>query len=329
MNIVSLNEDRFVLGATTSILFDMSEADSCFRQYGRNGYQSYMKERINDLLPLNEGFEYAKDFSSRENHEVVLLSRNSPLTAVRAVRTMIHHGMVPSSFAFTNGGDPTRYLQAYQIDNFMSANKDDVQAAIARGHSACYIENPKRVDPSSIRFQKADVAFIPTELQQGTNVVALGKPPTKRQPYEHHIFDFDGVIAGLSSDNYFKENGLDLYRQFERANLSRPLEKGPLHNWLEKLSRNPNSYLTSICTIRGGWAAYRCLYDLAQKDIDLNGEFHATAGADKQPILNLLKSGYGLRTLFYDDRDKYVDQARNVGILAGQVTHPDEPKPKA
>lgn len=329
MSVVSLQKDKFVLGVTTSVLFDMSEADSCFRHYGPGGYRTYMKERIDDLLPLNKGFEYARDFSLRDNHEVALLSRNSPLTAIRAIRTMIHHGMVSTSFAFTNGGDPTRYFQAYEIDKFISSNKNDAEAAVARGLAACYVENPKNVDASSIRFKKADVSAIPTDFNESSNVVPLGKPPQKKMHYEHYIFDFDGVIAGLSSDNYFKENGLDLYRKFEKANLSFPLEKGPLHNWMEKLARNPDDYLTSICTIRGGWAAYRCLYDLARKGIDPNGEFHATAGRDKEPFLSQLVSSYGLKTWFYDDRKKYVDQAINAGASAAQILHPETPKPKA
>ncbi len=329
MTVVNLEKEKLVLGITTSVLFDMSKPDACFKRYGREGYRAYMAERIDEPLPLNDGFGYAQNFSNRNNHEVVLLSRNDPVTAIRAVRTMVKHGIVPLAFAFTNGADPTRYLHAYGIDNLMTANKDDAEMAVARGFAASYVENPRHVDPVAISFKKANVTPIPTEHQRQSNVVVLGQNTPKIDLQEHHIFDFDGVVAGLSSEKIYQERGLDLYREFERSNLGRPLESGPYFKWLKKLTDNDDQYLTSICTIRGGWPAFRCLYDLTRKGIAINGEFHATAGRDKEAFLSVLKSSYPLPALFYDDREKYVKQAGRAGLLAGQVIHADDPKPSA
>lgn len=326
MSVTKIETEKLVLGTTTSVLFDMSEPDACFRHHGPEAYRAYMKERKDELLPVNEGFSFAKEFSKRTNHEVVLMSRNNPITAIRAIRTMIHHGMVPSAFCFTNGNDPVRYLSAYGIDLFMSGNSGDVERAVSRGFGACYIEHPRRIDPSSILFKSKNVTAIPNDHTLGSNVVVLNNHIPSTDLKEHHVFDFDGVIADLSSEIYFQENGLDLYRQFERANLTRPLQKGPFHNMILKLSQMSDTYKGSICTVRGGWAAFRCLYDLVEKGININGEFHATAGHDKGPILSILKESYSLPTIFYDDRSKYVQQAKNAGLFAGQVIHPEPPK---
>lgn len=326
MNVIGIEKDKMKLGVTTSVLFDMAEADACFRHYGAEGYRAYMKERIDEPLALNAGFEYAKNFSSRPNHEVALLSRNDPVTAIRAIKTMIQHGIVPMAFCFTNGADPTRYLKPYGIDSFMTANSRDAELAVTRGFAAVYVENPRLVNAESINFGKSNITPIPTAHQNQSNVVVLSNRVESKKQEEHHVFDFDGVIAGLSSDKVFQQKGLDLYRQFEQANLFNPLEQGPYLKWLKKLTRNHETYTTSIVTIRGGWALYRCLYDLARKDININGELHATAGEDKGPVLEILKSTYPLPTMYYDDRKKYVEQALRAGMLAGHVLHPEDPK---
>lgn len=143
-------------------------------------------------------------------------------------------------------------------------------------------------------------------------------------PYEHNIFDIGGVIAGLNSEKFYRENGLSLYRAFEKANLFHPLEKGPFHDWFSKLARHPDKYVTSVCTLRGGWPAFWSLYDIVQKDVGINRGLHAISGRDKEPFLSILKSSYQLPTRFYDDRREYVLQAGKVGIFAGQVIHPDD-----
>lgn len=83
---------KIVYGVSTSVVFDMSEADRIFKQ-SKEAYIEYMIEHADDPLPLGVGFEHIQAAAMLPEHiDIVIMSRNSPLTARRALKTLeIHH----------------------------------------------------------------------------------------------------------------------------------------------------------------------------------------------------------------------------------------------
>jgi hypothetical protein len=241
----------------------------------------------------------------------------------------MHHGIVLSAFSFTNGSDPVRYLEPYKIDQFITSNQRDAEIAVARGFAAGHIPNPRAVSIKNIGFKPKRPEKIPTDFTIGSNVHVLGNVVSRHDYLAQHVFDIDGVYADLTSDRYYQEHGLDLYREFEKAGIGSPMRKGPFFAWFEKISQNKSKFLTSICTIRGTMPAYRLLLDLHQRDLSINGELHAISGRDKYLFLKSLKESYGLNTIFYDDNKKYIEQANRAGLIAAHVVHPQDPKPAA
>ena len=65
--------------------------------------------------------------------EVVILSRNDPVSGLRVFRSCKHDGLAVERGVFTRGAPPWRYLQPLGAQLFLSANEADVRAALAAG----------------------------------------------------------------------------------------------------------------------------------------------------------------------------------------------------
>ena len=74
-----------------------------------------MRERIDDPLRPGVAFDWVRDFAGQPHHDIVMFSRNSALTALRAIKTLAQHDVIPRRFVFTNGKDPVAYLHAYVV----------------------------------------------------------------------------------------------------------------------------------------------------------------------------------------------------------------------
>jgi 5'-nucleotidase len=125
--------------------------------------------------------------------EVVILSRNDPVSGLRIFRS-IETAMLPiERGVFTRGRQPFGYLRALNANLFLSANENDVRDALQAGFPAA------RVYPESARA-------------------------AKRHPNEVRIaFDGDAVLFSDEAERVYQNDGLTAFVQHEQDKAETPL----------------------------------------------------------------------------------------------------------
>lgn len=330
---------KIINGVSTSVLFDMSEPDRIYREGGEEAYMRYMLKNADEPLPLSERFEHLRPALEASDHtETIIISRNSPLTSRRAIRTLLEEGVAPEKMVFTSGRSPVPFLKAYGIDHFRTTNYNDaVQAYKAERVFSTYydvqsdqeINNPQREEDAEVKAS-GDVVALPSREPKKANL----KPVYDKETVSDYIFDLDGVVLGPESEKFFQAHGLEAYMNYQKAMGHVPSSEGPALGILRKASAINQSYaghtkpFNNHCvTAQGLWAAIRSIETFHAWGVDFNGTTHFLAGSDKLPVLKVLREQalQGGRSIeFYDDQRRNVEKGREAGILSGQVVDPDE-----
>lgn len=279
-------EEKLVIAVASSALFHLDEADTVFRTKGLRAYREYQRKHENDVLPPGIAFPFIRRFLELNSVfpevqpvEVVLLSRNDSDTGMRVFNSIEHYDLGICRAAFTRGNSPFRYIPAYNVSLFLSANHEDVSEAIASGFPA------GMVLPSPAEDNKQD-----KELRIA--------------------FDFDGVIADDSSEKIFRQNGLEAFQQNEVIHADRAISPGPLGNLFrqlgalrsaeDELEEKDPSYKrflkTFIVTARSAPTHRRVINTLRAWKISVD-EIHFLGGMDKGRIMETLKAH-----IFFDDQ---------------------------
>ena len=205
--------NRLVIGVASSAVFDLGESDSVFRSQGEEQYRQYQENNLDVPLPKGIAYPFVKRLlalndldASDPLVEVVLLSRNDPDTGLRVMKTIEHYELGITRAIFTQGRSPYEYIPALNISLFLSANKPDVEAAIALGHPA---------------GQVLDSMFDDDENDKTLRIA----------------FDFDGVLAGDESESVMQTSGLVAFQDHEVKNAMNPHNPGPLKEFLVRISK--------------------------------------------------------------------------------------------
>ena len=100
-------EKKLVIGVASSALFDLSESHQVFLDSGPEEYRRYQEHHLDTVLAKGVAFPFIRRFLSINQRfpdespvEVVLLSRNSPETGMRVMRSIAHYGLDISRAAF-------------------------------------------------------------------------------------------------------------------------------------------------------------------------------------------------------------------------------------
>ena len=340
-NVTSIKKEKMRIGISTSVLFDMSEPDAVWRaeQKGdvpRGSYHRYMMDNIDTpLRPHADMYDIIRAHIESDQYELALMSRNSVLTGMRAIKTMVQKGIVPDQFVFTNGASVAEYCLHYGIDRFFTSNENDAEKAHILGIAPAIYSHPTNTDainvPALIQPSEVGKLFTGPRVMQGSQRASA--PEVTREfsvsaAVINYAFDFDKVLAGPESDDFFAASGFDItqYRKHELDRLHVEMQKAPWFTQYEKMMREGRAFHKAhINTARGAEAAFRMFFTLAKWGIEPNGEVHCMSGMDKTPVLLELKRRYG-DVLFLDDGQKNVDRARKSGISTGHVPSKD---PKA
>ncbi len=308
--------NTLVVGISATALFDLGEADKLFReQLAINvekavvEYRRYMLERENEpleagtgmplikaLLELNkfQKIEDAKTIAEPPLVEVVVMSRNSPETGVRVFNTIRKLGLKISRHAFTGGESVADYIEAFDVDLFLTTNIKDAQKVIDSGKCA---------------------------------VALLKEPPTETTELPSDqvriAFDGDAVLFDESSELLFKSKGLDEFQQNEDMQQHVPMLEGPYASFLQKLaklqSRLPfgqelSPVRLAIVTARSAPAEMRVINTLRHWGVYVNEVFFL-GGLSKAAILKAFKPH-----IFFDDQDLHIEHASKV-VPSGKVPY--------
>ncbi|MEO8023992.1 5'-nucleotidase [Polaromonas sp.] len=211
--------------------------------------------------------------------EVVILSRNDPVSGMRVFRSAQHYGLNIQRGTFNRGEAPWRYLKPLHANLFLSAHLSDVRDALAAGVPAA------QVYPQSAHA-------------------------SDKHPNEVRIaFDGDAVIFSDEAERVFQSHGLSAFQQHERDKAAQPLLAGPFKPLLEALHRlqqvgTSNMRIrTALVTARSAPAHERAIRTLMDWNIEVD-EAMFLGGLPKGEFLREFEPDF-----FFDDQTGHVNSA--------------------
>ncbi len=288
-------EGRLVVAISSRALFDFEEENRVFDAQGERAYIDLQYARLD--VPAKEGVAFrlvkkllAFNDSRAQRVEVVILSKNDPVSGLRIFRSAARAGLRIERGVFTRGRSPYRYLDALRANLFLSANEDDVMGAL------------------NARFPAARV--LPESAQSET-----------RQADEVRIaFDGDAVLFSDEAERVFQSDGLDAFTQHETVHALRPLPPGPFKPLLEALHRLqsaagtdvPMRIRTALVTARSAPAHERAVRTLVDWKISVD-EALFLGGLEKGEFLRAFQPDF-----YFDDQRGHVESARQH-VATGHV----------
>ncbi len=292
-------DGQLVVAISSRALFDFEEENQLFEARSDQAYMQLQLQRLDVPAPPGVGLSLVRKLlafnAEAPRVEVVMLSRNDPVSGLRVFRSAQHYGLNVQRGVFTRGQPPWRYLAPLRANLFLSANDADVRAALAAGVPAA------RVFPYAARASGA-------------------------HPQEVRIaFDGDAVLFGDEAERVFQQGGLDAFHAHEIAHAARPLPAGPFKPLLlalQRLQREPAPGMrirTALVTARSAPAHERAVRTLMDWHIDID-EAMFLGGLPKGEFLREFEPDF-----FFDDQTGHVVSAAAhvpAGHVASGVSNP-------
>ena len=293
-------DGQLVVAIASRALFDFEEENHLFEAGDDRAYMQLQLQRLD--LPAKPGVAFslvhkllAFNAAVGPRVEVVMLSRNDPVSGLRVFRSAQHYGLPVQRGVFTRGQPPWRYLRPLRANLFLSANEADVRAALAAGVPAA------RVYPHAARASDA-------------------------HPHEVRIaFDGDAVLFGDEAERVYQRDGLAAFQAPERTHVGRPLPAGPFKPLLlalQRLQQQPAGSMrirTALVTARSAPAHERAVRTLMDWHIEVD-EAMFLGGLPKGEFLREFEPDF-----FFDDQTGHVDSAAAhvpAGHVAAGVSNP-------
>ncbi len=289
-------DGQLVVAISSRALFDLEEENRVFEQSDDREYMKLQLARLDESAKPGVAFSLVKkllafnspDSPDSRRVEVVILSRNDPVSGLRVFRSVQSHALSVARGVFTRGREPWRYLSPLQANLFLSANPEDVKAALLRGFPAATVAT------HSVRARDN----YPNEVRIA--------------------FDGDAVLFSDEAEQVFQKGGLPAFQQHERDKAVLPLPDGPFKPLLLALQRlqqagTPTMRLrTALVTARSAPAHERAIRTLMNWNIEV----------DEAMFLGGLAKGEFLREFepdfFFDDQTGHVNSAAQH-VPAGHV----------
>lgn len=300
--------DTLVIGISATALFDLRDADAYFRARQAsdpasavNDYRGYMRARENEPLadgtamPLVRALLALNRFQPPGRPplvEVVVMSRNSPETGMQVFHNIRRLGLGISRHAFTGGESVVDYLDAFDVDLFLTTSTEDAQRVIDGGRCAAAILRAPPVDAGALADNQVRIAF-----------------------------DGDAVLFDDSSEVIYKTQGLPAFHRNEDEQRDVPMGEGPYAAFLRKLARlqeslpgdtTPRPVHVALVTARSAPAEMRVIRTLRHWGIEVDQVFFL-GGISKERVLRALRPH-----IFFDDQDAHLDAAAG-SVSSGKV----------
>ncbi len=287
-------DGQLVVAISSRALFDFEEENRHFESTDDRAYRQLQLERlelpakpgvafslVNKLLAFNApgAAPQARNAPPKQRVEVVILSRNDPVSGMRVFRSAKHYGLPIQRGVFTRGESPWRYLRPLSANLFLSTNEPDVRSALSAGVPAA------RVYPHSARASAAH----PNEVRIA--------------------FDGDAVLFSDEAERVFQSDGLAAFQAHERDRAATPLAAGPFKPLLlalQQLQRAPAEGMrirTALVTARSAPAHERAIRTLMDWHIEVD-EAMFLGGLPKGEFLREFEPDF-----FFDDQTGHIENA--------------------
>lgn len=301
-------DGKLVVAISSRALFDFEQENEVFEKTDDRAYMAMQLERleipaqpgvafslIKKLLAFNDAVVDSSTAPANQPVEVVILSRNDPVSGMRVFRSAQHYGLPIERGSFTRGQSPWRYLKPLHANLFLSTHLSDVRAALDAGVPAA------QVYPQSVHAGDA-------------------------YPFEVRIaFDGDAVLFSDEAERVYQAQGLRAFQKHETDKAQQPLLAGPFKPLLTALQRlqqagTPRMRIrTALVTARSAPAHERAIRTLMDWNIEVD-EAMFLGGLPKGEFLREFEPDF-----FFDDQTGHVDSAsRHVpaGHVASGVSNP-------
>ena len=294
-----------VIGVSSRALFDLSRENEIFENEGLEAYCRYQLEHENDILKPGTGFALIEAMlkvneidAGLRRTEVVIISRNSADTSLRISNSIDSYKLDITRAAFTGGEPVARYLNAFEVDLFLSATEEDVQAAVESNVAAGLIYD----GPSRNRTDPLEQIRI--------------------------AFDGDAVLFSKESEMIYQQQGLEAFIEHEKLNAEKPLPEGPFAKLLKTLSylqfdltnsesQSPPPIRTALVTARNSPAHERVIRTLRNWNVRIDETFFL-GGVPKHKILESFSPH-----IFFDDQHQHCEGAARV-VPTARVPHKND-----
>jgi 5'-nucleotidase len=293
-------DGQLVVAISSRALFDFEEENQVFEQSDDRAYMKLQLERLEVPAKPGVAFSLVKKLlafndAQTQRVEVVILSRNDPVSGMRVFRSAQHYGLPIQRGSFTRGQSPWRYLKPLNANLFLSTHLSDVRAALDAGVPAA------QVYPHSAHASEAH----PNEVRIA--------------------FDGDAVLFSDEAERVFQSEGLSAFQAHERAKASQPLLAGPFKPLLAALHRlqqegTPAMRIrTALVTARSAPAHERAIRTLMEWNIEVD-EAMFLGGLPKGEFLKEFEPDF-----FFDDQTGHIESAAQhvpAGHVASGISNP-------
>jgi len=288
-------EGKLVVAISSRALFDFEDENRIFERDGEAAYIALQFARLDVAAREGVAFPLVKKLLAfntprAQRVEVVILSKNDPVSGLRVFRSAAMSGLQLERGVFTRGRSPYRYLDSLKANLFLSANETDVMSALEAGCPAA------RVYPESAQAASRHAGEV------------------------RIAFDGDAVLFSDEAEAVYQRDGLEAFTRHETAHALQPLPPGPFKPLLEALQRLqaaagtdvPVRVRTALVTARSAPAHERAVRTLMEWNIAVD-EAMFLGGLDKGAFLKAFEPDF-----YFDDQRGHVDSAR-LHVAAGHV----------
>ena len=300
--------NTLIVAISATALFDLSESENHLLSLLQNRpheavkeFRDYMAEREDDPLTIGAGYPLIKALLNLNHYcdecnkkefgvdaplvEVVIVSKSSPDTGIQVLNAIREHGLTISRSAFISGSPVAPYIKDFNVDLFLTTNRDDAQQVADANICACAILDATPVNTYELDTEQLRIAF-----------------------------DGDAVLFDDSGELLYKQKGLQAFHDREAQMRDLPIEKGPYAELLIKLSKMQERLPASLhfcpmkialVTARNAPADLRAIKTLRDWGVDLDMAFFL-GGLEKTSVLKTFAPH-----IFFDDSVKHIDAARS------------------
>jgi 5'-nucleotidase len=224
--------NTLIVAISATALFDLSESENYLVQLieqrptkAVKEFRDYMAARENAPLAMGAGYPLIKALLNLNNYnhqstvsetdnaietplaEVVIVSKNSLDTGIQVFNAILEHRLSISRSVFISGSLVAPCIADFNIDLFLTSNRDDAQQVADANICACAILDATSVNTYELDTQQLRIAF-----------------------------DGDAVLFDDSGEFLYKQQGLRAFHEREAKMRDMAIEKGLYVELLIKLS---------------------------------------------------------------------------------------------